>query len=164
MLRKPVEYAERIVHAAGQDKVPHDHPALHHVVLDLRRADLPVHFLDGRCGDLRIIRRGGERFRQRGIGIFHVRQIDVDESFQLAQRLHALIAAAVVDDRDGQLRRQGRENGRQEMRWRDEFDVLCAVVDQPFERLAQRGRGEQLSKILMRNLIVLTIEAAERTA
>ena len=99
------------------------------VFVQLRPADLPVHLAQGRRRDGWVVPRAGQPCRQLRVGVFVVRQIDVDQALQLPQRLNRFIAAAVVDDGHGKPRRQRREDGRQKVRRRDEIDVLTALVD-----------------------------------
>ena len=78
------------------------------------------------------------------------RSLDLfDEAIELAQRLHAFIAATVIDHRHRQLWFERRKNGRQEMRWRDKIDVLHAVVDQPQENFPQVVYGYFFPEILL---------------
>lgn len=78
--------------------------ALHFVVLKLYLTDLPEHLEDRSLSRFHIIRRTGETRGQCRVAVLIIGKINVDQSLQLAQRLDALIAAAVVDHRDGQLR------------------------------------------------------------
>ena len=126
-----------------------DDAARHLLVLDHRAAHLAVHLPDGGGSRLGIVRRGGELRGQPVIAVFEVRQVDIDQPLELPQRLDRLISAAVIDHRHGKLRRQGREDGGQEVRRRDEVDILAALVDQPLKHGAQPGRGERLPEILL---------------
>ena len=145
--------------------MPHEHPA-HHlpVFVQLRPADLPVHLAQGRRRDGWVVPRAGQPCRQLRVGVFVVRQIDVDQALQLPQRLNRFIAAAVVDDGYGKPRRQRREDGRQKMRRRDKVDGLRALVDEAQERFAQGLRCQRLARAAGRDDAVLAIAAAQRAA
>ena len=121
----------------GQNEVPDEHAALHFVVLKLCRTDLPEHLEDRSLCRFHIIRRAGETRSQRRVAVLIIGKINVDQSLQLAQRFDALIAAAVVDHRDGQLRRERGKDRRQKLRRRDQIDRLRAVVDQTLKDCTQ---------------------------
>ena len=144
--------------------MPHDQPALHLLVLHDGRADLTVHFANRRVGGLKIVGRVGEPRREGVVGIFHVGQIDVNQSVQLFQRLDAFVAAAIVDHGDGKLRRQGRENRRQKVRRRDQIDTLRALIDQCFKYFPQPCGGKCVAETAPRYVAVLAIAAPQRAA
>ena len=62
-------------------------------------AGLAAHFLNGRGGDGKVIRRAGTEFAGMGCEMLEVRQVDVDDAFQHTQGFHGLIAGGVPDQR-----------------------------------------------------------------
>ena len=109
-----------------------------------------------------------ERLRKRRIGIFKVGKPHVD---QIAERRHgtrALITARVVDDRDVQPARPCRGNrGRQQvsiMRRSHQVDIVGALALQLQHNLDQALGRDLKTEIARRDLVVLTVDAFERTA
>lgn len=138
--------------------------ALHFVVLELHRADLPEHLEDRGLRRFHIVRRTGETRGQRRVAVLIIGKINVDQSLQLAQRLDALIAATVVDHGDGQLRRERGKDRRQKLRRRDQIDRLRAVVNQTLKNRAQLVGGDGLPVLMQGDLGILTEFTSERTA
>lgn len=164
MRRDPVKHAEGVVHKARQHQMPQQHAARHLLVLDHGPPHLPVHFEDRRGGGLIIIRRGGQALCKRVVAVFEVGEIDVDLALEPAQGLHRFVAAAVVDDRNGELRLERGQDRRKKMRRRDEVDVLHALVDQPLHRRAERLRRQLAPEVFVGDRVVLAEGAPQRAA
>ena len=109
-----------------------------------------------------------ERLRKPRIGIFKVGKPHVDQVTQGSHGTRALITARVVDDRDVQPALPCRGNrGRQQvsiMRRSHEVDIVGALVLQLQHNLDQALGRNLKPKIARRDLVVLAVDAFERTA
>src|SRR5699024_11313621 len=86
---------------------------------------------------------------------------------QHPQRLHLLVAAAVVDDWNVQLRAhpvQDRQDGGKELGGGDEVDVSGTFVLQLKKDFSQPVRGEDLSHLPLADGIVLAVAAFQGAA
>ena len=108
---------------------------------------LADHLPDGGGGHGEVVARSGEPPGKRPVGIFQVRQVDVNFSFQGFQCFHPLVAAAVVDHRHRKLWFQGRENGGKVLGGGDQVDVLRPLGNQVLKNVpepnAVRGRSHR---------------------
>ena len=92
-----------VLNMTGQQKMPDNDAGGHHTgVIIAGFGLLPDHLSQGCPGNLRIIRRPGVPLRRFGLHVFEIGEVDVHNSLQAAEGLHALIAAAVVDNGDGE--------------------------------------------------------------
>ncbi len=144
--------------------MPDQYAAPEQSVLDHAGTGLAVHLGNRRLRDLHVVRRSRKDAGQAGIAVFHVRQPDVHAAIQRTQGLHALVAAAVVDDGHRQPRLQSREQIGQEVGRRHQIDIMMTFRDQFLENLPQAG-GIQTEAVLLRgDLIVLAEFTAKGTA
>ena len=98
----------------------------------LGRAGLPHHFFEGGGSHVEVARREGVAGGEVRVRILEVWEPDVHEPVQHVECVHRFIGPGVVDDREteaelfGTLQR--RDDGRHEVRRRDEVDVVGAQV------------------------------------
>ena len=136
----------------------------HSVPLPEDGAGLPDHFPDGGLGNLRVVYRPGKPSRQDGRGIFHVRQVDIHQPFQLLQRLHPLIAAAVINHRNRKLWGQGRNQRGQKLGGSNKIDVFRSLADERFHCLPQLARIHRGSHRAGADGPILAVAAAQCAA
>ena len=155
-----------------QHQVAHDDAALYEPVvvhqLSPAALNLACHLRKARHGDARVILNMRKRLRKLRIGIFKVGEPHVDQITQGRNDTRPLIATRVVDDRDNQPALPCRGNrGRQQMRImrrRHQVDVVGALVLQLQHNLDQALGRNLKTEIARRDLVVLTVNALERTA
>ena len=138
---------------------PLEEAVLHHI-----RPCLAEHLPDGRRGRGEVVRCGGQPCRQRGVSVFQVRQVHVRLPLQQPQRLHRLIAAAVIHHRHRQLRLQRRQDPGQEVGGRYQIDVVGALSDQFLKDLPQPSGGDGPAEATGGDLPVLAIAAPQGAA
>ena len=109
-----------------------------------------------------------ERLRKRRIGIFKVGKPHVDQVTQGSHGTRALISTRVVDDWDVQPARPCRGNrGRQQVRVvcrRHQINIVRTLALQLQHNLDQALSRDLKTEIARRDLVVLTVDAFERTA
>ena len=129
------------------------------------RARLAHHFVNRRMRRVGVIPRAGEHCRHVRVDVFVIRQIDIHRALQHAQRLHAFIAAAVVDDRDVRpVQRQRVEHGGNEVRRRHEVDVVRALRLQLAEDLRKPLRRDDLPLAPLADAFILAEHAPQPAA
>ena len=118
--------------------------------------------------DVRIIRHVGQAARERGVGVFEIGEPHAHQSGKLCDRLHALVAAGVVDDRDLEAApaRRADRGGQQMgvMGRRHQVDVEGALILQLEHDLNQALRSDLDTEAAGRDLVVLAVDALERAA
>ena len=132
--------------------------------IQLIGAGLADHLPDGGLGHLRVIRRPGVFLRPFPVGVFEVRQIDVDFPLQGSQGLHLVIPPAVPDHRhrQGLLQRLGHCVG--VVGGVHQVNVVGPGVDQLEENFPQAGEGDFFSEVLLADAVVLAENAAQGAA
>ena len=163
-LGHPVDDAAGIVQIAGQHQMADDHAAAQEAVFHHIGPGLAEHLLYGSGRHGKIIRRGGELGRQCAVGIFQVGEPDIHQPLQRTQGLHPFVAAAVVDQRHGELGLQRREDPGQEVGGCDEVDVVGALGDQLLKDGAETLGGHILAEALRRDGVILAVDAAQGAA
>jgi len=88
---------------AVKTSVPDEQPAPGHAPLvEHEVAHLAVHLADGCLVDRHVVANVGEPPGDLAVAVLHVRHVDVDDAVEQRQRLEAVVAAGVVDERDSQ--------------------------------------------------------------
>ena len=82
----------------------------------------------------------------------------------MPERLHRLIAAAVVHHRHRKLRRQGRENVRQKMGGGHQINVFRSLGNELLHGPAEGGRRHLPAKAPGADLLILAVQASQGTA
>ena len=131
-----------------------------------RRACLAEHFKDCRLGRLRIVFRAGVPKGKRGGHIFEIGKINIDQAFQTAQRLHAIVAARVIDNGHGRTAQpQGLCDGGGKMCGVDKIDIVGSLFLQTEKHFRQLLRLQSFSHFPARaDLLVLTEYTAQRAS
>ena len=150
----------------------HDNAALHKAIivhqLSPATFDLLRHLRQARHGHARVVLNMRQRLRKRRIGIFKVGEPHIHQVAQRGHGTRPLIATRVVDDRNGQPALPCRGNrGRQQMRImrrRHQIDIVGALILQLQHNLDQALGRDLETEIACRDLVVLTVDAFERTA
>ena len=130
---------------------------------------LPYHLRDRRPHRLWIIRRAGIADSQLRIPVFKIRKVDIHKSIQHFQRFHLLIAAGIINDRNGKasfLRLLQCENNlRNIMTGGDQIDVVGLFIILKFqEYVGQTVHRYFISCLSPGNFLILAVNAAQRTA
>ena len=155
-----------------QHQMAHNHAALHEPVLvhQLSPAalDLARHLSQARHGHTWVVLYMRERLRKRRVGIFKVGEPHINQVTQGSHGTRTLITARVVDDRDVQPARPCRGNrGRQQVRVvrrRHQINIVRTLALQLQHNLDQALGRNLKTEIARRDLVVLTVDAFERTA
>lgn len=130
-------------------------------------AGLTEHFGDGEGCDLEIVGCGGIFFREGGGVVFEVGEVDVDKSFKVAECLDTLVAAAVIDDGNIQLRADGfkdRNEFVREMGGGNEVYIVDAELLQLKHNLTEAFGADGFTVSAVADDIILTENTAEGTA
>ena len=167
-----VQHATRIIRMPRQHQVAHDDTALHEPVvvhqLSPAALNLACHLRQARHGNARVVLNMRERLRKPRIGILKVSEPHINQAAQRGHGTRPLIATRVVDDRNGQPALPCRGNrSRQQMRImrrRHQIDVIGALVLQLKHNLDQALGRNLKTEIARRDLVVLAVNALERTA
>ena len=173
-----VEHGAGVISVARQDEVAHHDPPLegagHAVVaIGVRLAaasipKLPHHLLEGRAGNCRVVTCARERAREARIGIFEVGEPHIHHVPQRAHHLHGLIARGIAHDGQPEAMAAGQtdrlDHMRGEMQGRHEVDVERTLILE-LEHHVREACGRHLeAEALLRDLVVLAEDAAQRAA
>lgn len=158
-----------VIRMAGKDEMPDNHAAGHHAVfVEDRIADLTEHFIDSRFRRFGIVRGMGKTLGKLGVMIFEIRKVDVDVSFQHAQRFYGFVSAGIVYGGNakspGAGHRERFHNMRNELRTRDKIDVRGALTFQLEEDFAQATDIDCLAAVPVRDAAVLAVYAFQSAA
>ena len=164
-LGQPVQHPAGVVRIPRQHQMPHDDAPLHNAVFVIDRPScLAEHLPDGIAGHGEVVRCAGQRPGQIAVGVFQVGQVDVHPALQRPQRLHPLIAAAVVHHRHRQPRLQRRQYPRQKVGGRHQLDVVGALGDQLVKYLPQPPGCDVLSRPSGGDAPILAVAAPQGAA
>ena len=150
----------------GQHEMAHEKAALGEPLgVDDEVACLPMHLGQRRPIDPDVVAHMRIFVRRLVVAIFEVGHVDVDDAVEQGERLQAVVAAGVVDEREAQPARGGDAQGRDDLRHdvarRDEIDVVAA------DRLQSQHQAGELLVARLRafaspgNLEILAIDAAQ---
>ena len=158
----PVHHFLGLVQPSRQKQVPDDHPPLQDALLvqDVG-ARLTDHLLDGSPGDLGIVRRPRPALGIPGIGIFIVRQIDVNGSLQRPEGLHPVIAPAVPNHGDGQRLGEGLRHHVSIVGGIDQINVMGPGVNQRPKDLPQPFHRDLPAKVPLADGLILAKDAPQ---
>lgn len=164
-LGKRAQDRDRVLAMGRKHQMAHDHAAKEHSVgIEAGRAHLAEHF--GKRGErnLEIVPRARIGRGKRRIRILEIGQIDVHQPVKQAERFHAFVAAAIVDDGDPELGSDRAQNVNQLKRigrGRDQIDVVGALVAQTEHELGEAIRADGLSQRVVAHFAVLTKHAPQ---
>ncbi len=71
-----------------------------------------MHLFDGGEVHLRVVLGAGEFLGHFRVGVFHVRHVDVDQTFQQLQRFDRIVTSGIIDGRERQTIVSGQFEGR----------------------------------------------------
>ena len=135
------------------------------LVVEHEVAHLPVHLLHRRPIDLPVVPHVRVAVRDRRVGVLHVRHVDVDDAVEQGERLEAVVAAGVVDERQVQALARRDGDGRKDLRHdvarRHQVDVVAAHGLQGEHHLRQLVGADRAPRPLLADVPVLAEHAAQ---
>ena len=139
-----------------------DDDTLYHLVaLPNYGTGLTDHLPDGGGGGFKIVTGTGQDPGQPVVGVFQIGKIYIHLALQCPEGFRLFVAAAVVNDRDRQLRLQSRENGREVLGGGHQVDVLGALGDEVLHHLPQRGGIRGFAHGTAGNGVILAVFTAQ---
>ena len=134
-------------------------------LVDLQVAHLAVHLAHRRLVDLPVVAHLRVLVGRLGVAVLHVGHVDVDHAVEQGQRLGAVVAAGIVDERQAQSPASGDGDRGQDLGDHvargDQVDVVASLG---LERQHHRGEFLRLhlaSEPLLADLPVLAEDAAQ---
>src|SRR5439155_1719965 len=130
------------VERTGHHEVPHEEPADGEpVTVEPERAHLAVHLADHPPGDVRVVLRLEVASGPRAVPVLEVGNVDVEDAVEQLEAAHRVVGAGVVDEREGEARVGGEEEGLEQL-GNDvlrghEVDVVAAPALELEHRLRQ---------------------------
>ena len=161
-----VEHSFASGQAVGEHQMADQEAARSHTLLVAdERSDLPVHLRDGGLIVLRVVLHTRQTLPYLGIAVLHVGHVDIYETVEEVKHIERIVAAGVVDERDGEAALSREQKGLDEhgddMRGRNPVDVVRAGTLQAQHHIGQFGRGHRLAVALLADGPVLAEHAVE---
>lgn len=130
--------------------------------------NLSVHFTNGGEADFGVIRHTREAFGGPGIGVFHVRHVDIDQAVEQSEDFGRFVAAAVVNYGQAQAVGTGRFDGggnrRNDVRRSNEIDVRAADILEAEHFTGQLFDTDRYAAGVVADIVVLAEDARQIAA
>ena len=147
----------------------HNHTFFHQTILiEYSLSCLTHHFRQRPFCCFRVIFCPRVRFCKGGNHIFKIRQVNIDQPIKGLQGFHALIPAAVIDNRYGKslLFRQKKclPDLQHVVAWCHKIDIVCILCLQLQKNVRKPPDRNHFSALHLRNMMVLTVNTPQITS